>query len=135
MTATTVTEAAPTLDLDAQQKAVLTSVAQEAERQLPWLTAQAVTVITNRVGDYYGARGIVLADDLRTVTRANLVGMLDVLGGARCAGAEDLSVALFTGRRRAEQGVPLEAALHAFRLAGREMLSTLLACARARPPS
>jgi hypothetical protein len=134
ITTTTVTEATPALDLDARQREVLTSLAHEAERQLPRLTAQAMKVIMNRVGDYYGARGIVLADDLRTVTRANLVGMLDVLSSARCAGAEDLSVALFTGRRRAEQGVPLEAALHAFRLAGRELLSALLACARARPP-
>ena len=134
MTATAAPEAAPALDLTAQQQAVLTSLAHEARRQLPRLTAHAVKVITDQIGDYYGVRGVVLDDDLRTVIRASLAGMLDVLGGARSAGAEDLSVALFTGRRRAEQGVPLEAALQAFQLVGREMLSTLLACARARPP-
>lgn len=120
--------------LSRQQRAVLSSLTREVERQLPELTARAVRTITGRIGDSYGARGIVVADDLRSVTHANFAGMLRVLSGARGAGADDLSVALSTGRRRAEQGVPLEAVLHAFRLAGQELLSALLACARARPP-
>ena len=120
--------------LSRQQRAVLSSLAGQVQGQLPELTARAVRTITDRIGDAYGARGIVTADDLRSVTGANFAGMLAVLGGARAAGADDLAVAFSTGRRRAEQGVALEAVLHAFRLAGQELLSALLACARARPP-
>ncbi|HEV2347690.1 MAG TPA: helix-turn-helix domain-containing protein [Actinocrinis sp.] len=126
--------AARPADIDPGHPAVLGSLAKETRRQLPELTARAVKVITDRVGDIYGARGIVIADDLRSVTEANMAGMLDVIAGSRSAGPDDLYVPLSTGRRRAEQGVPLEAVLHAFRLGGQELLSALLTRARGRTP-
>jgi hypothetical protein len=115
-----------------EQRAVLTSLAEEALGELDELTARAVQAITSRAADVYGARGIVIAADLRSMTRTNCASMLGVLAGSRTAGPGDLALPLSAGRRRAEQAVPLEAALHAFRLGGQEVMSTLLACARRR---
>jgi hypothetical protein len=70
-------------------------------------------------------------DDLRTSTRANLErGMRMLIGAASGAGHSSLRDAREVGRRRASQGIPLEAALRAYRLGGQVTWEALLAASR-----
>ncbi len=56
----------------------------------------------------------VLDDEVRATTRRNVVVVLDALGSGRRLGGEDLAELGRLGRRRAEQGFPLEAVLRAY---------------------
>ena len=112
-------------------RAVLRSVAAEVAEGLPELCGPIVGVIAAREAPY-GARGVVVVEDLRGTVRANLTGMLDVLSGVGTIGERELSVPRSTGRRRAKQGVPLEAVLRAYSLAGQSLMSALLARAQRR---
>jgi hypothetical protein len=95
------------------------------------VTARAVAVIAERC-EPYSVRGTVITEDLRSATHANLAGMLAVLSEGRAVERSDLSVPMASGRRRAEQGVPLESVLHAFRLGAQELQGALVARARRR---
>jgi hypothetical protein len=71
-------------------------------------------------------------DDLRTSTRANLErGMRMLIGAASGAGRRSLRDAREVGRRRAAQGIPLEAVLRAYRLGGQVTWEALLTVSRA----
>src|SRR5262249_15676434 len=98
------------------------------------LSDRVVGVVSGREAPY-GARGIVLTTDLRASVLANLGGILDVLSGLRPIGNSELSVPRSTGRRRAQQGGPLETVLRAYSLAGRSLVSALLARAQQRSPA
>jgi hypothetical protein len=67
--------------------------------------------------------GHVPPEDLRRSCRDNLVHVFTRLAGRRPPGLEAPRA---TGRRRAEQGVPLPAILHAYRIGGRYIWETLL---------
>jgi hypothetical protein len=105
--------------------------------RLDVINEQLVTSIVS--GDSaYGAlptaSQLVSHDDLARSCRDNLGQVLGVLAGLAPL-AETLEVPRATGERRARQGLPLEALLHAYRLGGQviwqEMVSVLVAGARA----
>ncbi len=71
----------------------------------------------------YLEASLLTEDELRSACRENLRAMIGCLAGH---GAPDLSSAHATGRLKAEQGVPLAALLHAFRLGGRLIWEELM---------
>src|SRR5690348_1639209 len=73
---------------------------------------------------FYRAGGVVPPDDLRASVLDNLVHILSRLAGRPRPGLEPPRA---TGRRRAEQGVPLAEILHAYRIAGKFLWSAILA--------
>jgi hypothetical protein len=119
--------------MDGLSRATLRSVAAEVTEGLNELCDLIVGVIVAREAPY-GPRGIVVIGDLRGTVRANLTGMLAVLAGTGTVGDGELSVPRSTGRRRAQQAVPLEAVLRAYSLAGQSLMSALLARAQQRSP-
>src|SRR5215468_4793535 len=119
--------------MDVLSRTTLRSVAAEVTEGLSELCERIVGVIVAREAPY-GPRGIVVIGDLRGTVRANLTGMLAVLAGTGTVGDGELSVPRSTGRRRAQQGVPLEAVLRAYSLAGQSLMSALLARAQQRSP-
>ncbi len=72
---------------------------------------------------FYGAGGVVPAEDLRASVRDNLVHILSRFAGRQTPGLEPPRA---TGRRRAEQGVPLAVILHAYRIAGKFLWAAIL---------
>ncbi|HEU4422920.1 MAG TPA: helix-turn-helix domain-containing protein [Pilimelia sp.] len=73
--------------------------------------------------DLYRGGQVVPTDDLWQSCRQNLELILTQLAGDAPAGVEP---ARATGRRRAEQGIPLPAILHAYRIGGRYIWDTLV---------
>lgn len=71
----------------------------------------------------YLEASLLTEDELRSACRENLRAMIGCLAGH---GAPDLTSAHATGRLKAEQGVPLAALLHAFRLGGRLIWEELM---------
>jgi hypothetical protein len=72
------------------------------------------------------------AAEFREAVRANLeLGVTSLIGAASGTGRASLSGAREVGRRRAAQGIPLEAVLRAYRLGGQITWETLLAVSRA----
>lgn len=69
-------------------------------------------------------------EDLRRSCRDNLVRILQSLTGAAPDGVDLHDAPRETGRRRAEQGIPLESVLHAFRLGHRSIWDALVEQAR-----
>jgi hypothetical protein len=77
----------------------------------------------------YGGR--VPADDLRTSVRDNICEVIRAVAGA--ADDRRLDPPRATGRRRAEQGLPLESLLHSYRIGGRLIWQHLVHLARGGP--
>src|SRR4051812_16064925 len=74
-------------------------------------------------------------DEMRTTTRANLERGLQMLIGALSgSGRTSLRDARDVGRRRAAQGIPLEAVLRAYRLGGQVTWEALLDVSRRNSP-
>jgi hypothetical protein len=73
---------------------------------------------------FYRTGGVVPGEDLRTSVRDNLAHILGQLAGEPLPGLEPPRE---TGRRRADQGVPLPVVLHAYRVAGKFIWSAILA--------
>jgi hypothetical protein len=72
------------------------------------------------------------ATEFRGSVRANLeLGITSLIGAASGTGRASLAGAREVGRRRAAQGIPLEAVLRAYRLGGQITWETLLAVSRA----
>jgi hypothetical protein len=70
-------------------------------------------------------------DEMRTSTRRNLErGMQTLIGAASGNGRRSLHAARDVGRRRAAQGIPLEAVLRAYRLGGQVTWEALLDVSR-----
>src|SRR6266542_1808371 len=86
--------------------------------------ATELTEVIRRAEPFYFAADIVPVDDLRSSVRNNLVHILGLLAGRSGLGAE---ASRATGRRRAEQGVPLPVILHAYRVAGKFIWAAILA--------
>jgi hypothetical protein len=87
------------------------------------LTTELSTLI-RRTEAFYGAGGVVPAEDLRVSVRDNLVHILSRFAGRPKPGLEPPRA---TGRRRAEQGVPLPVILHVYRIAGKFIWAAILA--------
>src|SRR5262249_39626539 len=73
---------------------------------------------------FYRAGGVVPAEDLLLSVRENLVHILSRFAGLPTPDREPPRT---TGRRRAEQGVPLPVILHAYRIAGKFIWAAILA--------
>src|SRR5256714_3658401 len=73
---------------------------------------------------FYRTGGVVPGEDLRISVRDNLAHILGQLAGEPLPGLEPPRE---TGRRRADQGVPLPVVLHAYRVAGKFIWSAILA--------
>jgi PucR C-terminal helix-turn-helix domain/GGDEF-like domain len=73
---------------------------------------------------FYRTGGVVPSEDLRMSVRDNLAHILGQLAGDPLPGLEPPRE---TGRRRADQGVPLPVVLHAYRVAGKFIWSAILA--------
>lgn len=94
------------------------------------LTDHLVEAILREDPSYSGP-GRLTRDDLRASCRSNLHNVLATLvGDADPADAETLTPPRTTGSRRAEQGVPLESVLHAYRLGFRTIWEAMVAEAR-----
>jgi hypothetical protein len=93
------------------------TVAAIGERLLGRVDDLAVdlTTVIRQAEPFYDAGQVVPADDLRGSVRDNLVYILSRLAGRPTPGLEPPRA---TGRRRAEQGAPLPAILHSYRVAG-----------------
>ncbi|MBP2369518.1 PucR family transcriptional regulator [Pseudonocardia parietis] len=73
-----------------------------------------------------------LLDELRDACRSNLQRGIEVLADRVPEGVDPADSTRATGRRRARQGVPLEAVLRAYRLGGRLLWESLLQTSRRR---
>jgi hypothetical protein len=90
--------------------------------------ATELTTVIRRAEPSYDNDHLVPAGDLRASVRNNLVYILSRLAGHRSPG---LGAAQATGRRRAEQGAPLPAILHSYRVAGTFIWTAMVAEAAA----
>lgn len=97
---------------------------------LPTLTATLVHTIVASDPAYDELPAERLAD-LQRSCRDNLERILQLLCGAVPDGVDRFDAPDATGRRRAAQGVPLEAVLHAYRLGGRVIWEAMADSARA----
>lgn len=96
-------------------------LAQQAVGDLDRLTDRLVEDILRDDPSYAGGR----AEELRRSCRDNLARILGTLSGDG-ESADVLDAPRATGQRRAEQGVPLEAVLHAYRLGHRVVWDALV---------
>jgi hypothetical protein len=85
--------------------------------------ADDLTAVIRKAEPFYDAGGTVPAEDLRGSVRDNLFYILSRLAGRPSPG---LGAPRATGRRRAEQGAPLPAILHSYRVAGTFIWSAIL---------
>jgi PucR C-terminal helix-turn-helix domain/GGDEF-like domain len=86
--------------------------------------AAELTEVIRQAEPFYRAEGLVPVDDLRASIRDNLGHILSQLSNHPLPGLEPPRA---TGRRRAEQGVPLPVVLHAYRVAGKFIWAAVLA--------
>jgi hypothetical protein len=101
------------------------AVSAVGERLLTRVDALAddLTAVIRKAEPFYDAGGTVPAEDLRGSVRDNLFYILSRLAGRPSPG---LGAPRATGRRRAEQGAPLPAILHSYRVAGTFIWSAIL---------
>jgi len=85
--------------------------------------AAELTALIRQTEPFYGDGGVVPPDDLRASVLDNLVHILSRFAGHPTPGLEPPRA---TGRRRAEQGVPLAVILHAYRIAGKFLWAAIL---------
>lgn len=115
--------------------AVLSFLAEHARTRLDSLTDTLVETI-ERDNPGYRFAGVVDRDDLRRSCHDNIARVLDLLALAvRLGGLGDpvtdpaFAAARETGRRRAEQGLPLDDVLRSFRMGGRLIWDDVVASA------
>jgi PucR C-terminal helix-turn-helix domain/GGDEF-like domain len=106
------------------------AVALIGERLLERVDALAneLTELIRGTESFYSAGGVVPAQDLFSSVHDNLTHILSRFAGRPTPGLEPPRA---TGRRRAEQGVPLAVILHAYRIAGKFLWAAILAEAEA----
>ncbi|GAA1577690.1 helix-turn-helix domain-containing protein [Dactylosporangium maewongense] len=84
-------------------------------------------------GLLYATEARVTRADLWATSHANVRRILQLLAGSVPTGTDPLDAPRDTGRRRAEQGMPLEAVLQAFRRGGRVVWHAMVEHARNTP--
>ncbi|MFD4154409.1 PucR family transcriptional regulator [Streptomyces hydrogenans] len=95
------------------------------------LTDRAVDDIRAHSGTY-ASGDPVTRDDLWAICRDNMLRVLEDLGGLAPTGGDFEGAARETGRRRAEQGVPLDIVLQAYRRGGRVLWQVMAEHLRTR---
>lgn len=107
----------------------LADLAPLLRREVDGMTDRMVELLLRSEPAYRELAG---ATDFRRSVRDNLeLGVTSLIGAASGTGRASLAGAREVGRRRAAQGVPLEAVLRAYRLGGQITWETLLAVSRA----
>ncbi len=94
--------------------------------------ADRLTLMVLRAEPSYAELGVSAPDALRENLRANLERGVQLLGGFIPDGVDPNDTSRDTGRKRAREGVPLEAVLHAYRLGGQVIWEGLLSTSRDR---
>ncbi len=102
-------------------------------RRVEELADQLVAAIHDQESGYRAA-GSVPAADLRRSCRDNILTVLQQLAGTTPAGLDPFDAPRATGRRRAEQRLPLDTLLHSFRIGGRVIWDELAGEARRTGP-
>jgi PucR C-terminal helix-turn-helix domain/GGDEF-like domain len=90
--------------------------------------ADDLTTVIRRAEPFYDTESVVSIGDLRASIGDNLAYILGRMAGR---GSPGLEAPRATGRRRAEQGAPLPAILHSYRVAGTYLWATILQEGRA----
>lgn len=103
-------------------------------RGLDDLTDRLVEAILREDPSYSGP-GRTSREDLHRSCRDNLLRILQWLTGTTDPGTDPFDAPRATGQRRAEQGMPLESVLHAYRLGYRIIWEGLVRQAREQGPS
>ena len=86
--------------------------------------ATDLTTLIRSTESFYREGGVVPTEDLRASVLDNLRHILSRFAGHHTPGLEPPRA---TGRRRAEQGVPLAVILHAYRIAGKYLWAAIMA--------
>jgi hypothetical protein len=102
-------------------------------RRIEGLADHLVAAIYDQEGGY-DAVGSVPVADLRRSCRDNILTVLQQLAGTTPAGLDPFDAPRATGRRRAEQRLPLDTLLHSFRIGGRVIWDELAGEARRSGP-
>ncbi|MBF9069620.1 PucR family transcriptional regulator [Streptacidiphilus fuscans] len=118
--------------MSADSRVVLTAVAARVIDRLPELSARIDELIVAHEGAYQSGGAVPLTVLTRSVD-ANMHSILEALAGAARPEDDELACARTTGRHRAQQGVPLESVLRAYRLATQVILHAMMAEVRGRP--
>lgn len=103
-------------------------LAREVLEDLEGLTDRLVGMILASDPSY--GEGRTSHADLRRSCRDNVARTLEMLSGDTTAGSDMYDAPHATGRRRAEQGMPLEAVLHSYRIGQRSIWDSLVLRAR-----
>jgi hypothetical protein len=111
--------------------ALLASLAHDLQPRINDLAARLIDEIRGHESDPYTRA--VPSVELEMSVHDNLLEALAAIELVRDGAMPPASAALRTGQRRAEQGLPLESLLHAYRLGGRVIWEALLEEARRRP--
>jgi hypothetical protein len=106
----------------------VTALAKRVLPNLDSMTDRLVDAIIEVDPSY--TQGRTTRADLRLSCHDNLMRMLQTLTGDDLEGADVFDAPHATGHRRAEQGMPLESVLHAYRLGHRSIWEALVAQAR-----
>jgi hypothetical protein len=94
--------------------------------------ADRLTLLVMRAEPGYAELGVSAPDALRENLRGNLERGIQSLGKLVPPGVDPNDTSRETGRKRAREGVPLEAVLHAYRLGGQVIWEGLLSTSRDR---
>lgn len=94
--------------------------------------ADRLTLMVLRAEPSYAELGVSAPDDLRENLKANLERGVQALGGFVPDGVDPNDTSRETGRKRAREGIPLEAVLRAYRLGGQVIWEGLLSTSRDR---
>ncbi|MFE7602096.1 PucR family transcriptional regulator [Streptomyces sp. NPDC057494] len=111
----------------ALRRALATAILADVDR----LTDRAVDDIRAHSGTYASGAPVTL-EDLWEICRDNLLRALEDFGGLAPTGGDFERAARETGRRRAEQGVPLDTVLQAYRRGGRVLWQVMAEHLRVR---
>ncbi|MER5310571.1 helix-turn-helix domain-containing protein [Streptomyces sp. NPDC002773] len=117
----------PLIGSGALRRSLATAMLADVDR----LTDRAVDDIRAHSGTY-ASDAPVTREDLWEICRDNLLRALEDFGGLTATGGDFEWAARETGRRRAEQGVPLDTVLQAYRRGGRVLWQVMAEHLRAR---
>jgi len=113
--------------------AVMQVIAESLRSDVDVLALELVGLILAHEAGYARGRGSVSEADLLASCRANLDRVLQMLADSVPEGEDPLDASRATGRRRAEQFLPLGVLLHSYRLGGQLVWRGLVRQARSAP--
>lgn len=118
-------------DRVANAPAALRTLSQAVVDDVDRLTDRLMIMVLRREPTY-AQLAVSAPDELRKSLRSNMERGIQMIGGTVADGVDPRGTSFETGRRRARQGIALEAVLRAYRLGGRVIWEGLLATSRER---